>query len=60
MEVLDLPASVLEHFLAKCFLRYRKTDSDDCEPYTLLGLQRGVPTEVPFRRQVSFHCPFTI
>ena len=31
VEVLDLPAAVLDHLLAK-FLRYRKTDGDEYEP----------------------------
>ena len=41
VEVLDLPAAVLDHLLAK-FLRYQKTDGDDYEPDTLSGLQRSM------------------
>ena len=62
VEVLDLPAAVLDHLLAK-FLRYRKTDGDDYEPDTLPGLQRSIqrllsegrsPFTVllPFKRQL--------
>ena len=41
VEVLDLPAAVLDHLLAK-YLRYRKTDGDNFEPDTLSGLQRSI------------------
>ena len=42
MEVLDLPAAVLDHLLAKFFYRYRKADGGDYEPDTLSGLQRSI------------------
>ena len=46
VEVLDLPAAVLDHLLVR-FLTYRKKDGDDYESDTLLGLQRSIRTEVP-------------
>ena len=63
VEVSDLPAAVLDHLLAKFFLRYRKTDGDDYEPDTLSGLERSIqrllsegrsPFTVlsPFKRQL--------
>ena len=36
VEILDLPAAVLDPLLAKFFLRYRKTNGDDYEPDTHL------------------------
>ena len=43
VDVLDLPAAVLDHLLAiKVFLGYCKTDGDDYEPDTLSGLQRSI------------------
>ena len=46
VEVLYLPAAVLDHLLAKFFLRYRKTDGDDYEPDTLSGLQRSIQNKL--------------
>ena len=63
VEVLDLPAAVLDHLLAKFFYRHRKTDGDDYEPDTLSHLQQSIqwflskgrsPFTVlsPFKRQL--------
>ena len=41
------------------FERYRTTDDDDWWTWHPVEFA-AKSTEVPFRRQVSFHCPFTI
>ena len=59
VEDLDLPAAVLDHLLAK-FFKISETDGDEYEPDTGAVEFAAKYIEASFRRQVPFHCPFTI